>query len=188
MAPAGRTTQFKIRQPCTTRRPCSRVRAKSRPCLIRRARGNPSATGGEASMTATRVQTGVSRLRPTRRRFRKIPRPLLLELRLRKPCCRLRRIFEGWYCRFMSVPGSSGPRPPTVRPTEHCGSFLRHGRRESSSERRGVKRLANSLGFAGFCRLTPSYREPIVPPLTRRHCGQWLSAETYPSPRGSELS
>ena len=40
-------------------------------------------------------QTGVRRLRPTRRRLRKMARPLLVELRLRKPCCRLRRIFDG---------------------------------------------------------------------------------------------
>jgi hypothetical protein len=40
-------------------------------------------------------QTGVSRFRPTRRRFRKMARPLLVELRLRNPCCRLRRIFDG---------------------------------------------------------------------------------------------
>ena len=39
--------------------------------------------------------TGVKRLRPTRRRLRRMPRPLLLALRARKPCCRLRRIFDG---------------------------------------------------------------------------------------------
>jgi len=39
--------------------------------------------------------TGVNRLRPTRRRLRKIARPLLLELRLKNPCCRFRRIFDG---------------------------------------------------------------------------------------------
>src|SRR3989442_10026598 len=37
-------------------------------------------------------QTGVRRLRPTRRRFLRMARPLLVELRLKKPCCRLRRI------------------------------------------------------------------------------------------------
>jgi len=41
------------------------------------------------------AQTGVRRLRPVRRRFRRMPRPLFLELRFRKPCCRLRRIFDG---------------------------------------------------------------------------------------------
>ena len=39
--------------------------------------------------------TGVKRLRPTRRRFAKVALPLLLELRFRKPCCRLRRILDG---------------------------------------------------------------------------------------------
>ena len=40
-------------------------------------------------------QTGVRRLRPTRRRLRKVARPLLVDLRARNPCCRLRRIFDG---------------------------------------------------------------------------------------------
>ena len=39
--------------------------------------------------------TGVKRLRPTRRRLRRMPRPLLVELRLKKPCCRRRRTFDG---------------------------------------------------------------------------------------------
>jgi hypothetical protein len=34
-------------------------------------------------------------LRPTRRRLLKIARPLLVEFRLRNPCWRLRRIFDG---------------------------------------------------------------------------------------------
>src|ERR1039458_3026486 len=37
----------------------------------------------------------VRRLRPTRRRLASVALPLLLELRLRNPCCRLRRIFDG---------------------------------------------------------------------------------------------
>ena len=40
-------------------------------------------------------QTGVRRLRPLRRRFASVALPLLLELRLRNPCWRLRRIFDG---------------------------------------------------------------------------------------------
>ena len=40
-------------------------------------------------------QTGVSRLRPTRRRLARMALPLLLELRFRNPCWRLRRIFDG---------------------------------------------------------------------------------------------
>ena len=39
--------------------------------------------------------TGVRRLRPTLRRLRKVARPLLLELRAKKPCWRFRRIFDG---------------------------------------------------------------------------------------------
>ena len=41
------------------------------------------------------VPTGVSRLRPTRRRFFRMARPLFVELRLRNPCWRFRRIFDG---------------------------------------------------------------------------------------------
>ena len=41
------------------------------------------------------TQTGVRRLRPLRRRLASVALPLLLELRLRNPCCRLRRIFDG---------------------------------------------------------------------------------------------
>ena len=40
-------------------------------------------------------QTGVRRLRPSRRRLRSVARPLLVDLRARNPCCRLRRIFDG---------------------------------------------------------------------------------------------
>ena len=39
--------------------------------------------------------TGVRRLRPTRRRLASVALPLLLALRLRNPCWRLRRIFDG---------------------------------------------------------------------------------------------
>ena len=46
--------------------------------------------------------TGVKRLRPFLRRLAKIARPLRLEFRLRNPCCRFRRIFDGWYVRFIS--------------------------------------------------------------------------------------
>jgi hypothetical protein len=49
--------------------------------------------GGHAPSASP--QTGVKRLRPTRRRLRRIALPLLLELRLRNPCWRFRRIFEG---------------------------------------------------------------------------------------------
>ena len=46
--------------------------------------------------------TGVKRLRPFLRRLAKMARPLRLEFRLRNPCCRFRRIFDGWYVRFIS--------------------------------------------------------------------------------------
>ncbi len=49
------------------------------------------------------AQTGVNRLRPTRRRRARIARPRLLALRARKPCWRFRRIFDGWYWRFMQM-------------------------------------------------------------------------------------
>jgi len=47
-------------------------------------------------------QTGVRRFRPTRRRLASVALPLLVELRFKKPCCRLRRIFDGWYWRFIN--------------------------------------------------------------------------------------
>ena len=46
--------------------------------------------------------TGVKRLRPFLRRLANMARPLRLEFRLRNPCCRFRRIFDGWYVRFIS--------------------------------------------------------------------------------------
>jgi hypothetical protein len=49
--------------------------------------------GGHAP--ARVAYTGVRRLRPTRRRLRRMALPLLLELRFKNPCCRLRRIFDG---------------------------------------------------------------------------------------------
>lgn len=52
----------------------------------------PQRTGRRAH---TQVPTGVRRLRPTRRRFFKMARPLFVEFRLRNPCWRLRRIFDG---------------------------------------------------------------------------------------------
>ena len=49
-------------------------------------------------------------------------------------------------CPFRTVrAGSSAPQAITVRPTKHGGGLLRYGRRETSSERRGVKRLARVL-------------------------------------------
>ena len=47
------------------------------------------------SSAVQRDYTGVKRLRPTRRRLRRVARPLLLELRFKKPCCRFRRILDG---------------------------------------------------------------------------------------------
>jgi len=63
----------------TGRRPFALARLKSRPCLIRRVRDKPSGAGGGASMSAARTQTGVRRLRPTRRRLLRIALPLLEE-------------------------------------------------------------------------------------------------------------
>jgi hypothetical protein len=84
----------------------------------------------------------VSRFRPLRRRLRKMARPLLVELRLRNPCCRTRRLFEGWYCRFMSVNRSDlrAMRPHAPRPWKFPG----HGSGESSNEAGGVKRRSGA--------------------------------------------
>lgn len=98
--PVSAGSQFAIMHPCTRRFPCSRSFEKSRPCLMRWWRANPRRFGDSAAMRQI-DQTGVRRLRPLRRRLRRVALPLLLELRFRKPCCRLRRIFDGWYCRFI---------------------------------------------------------------------------------------
>jgi len=92
--PATNRRQLAIRQPCTARCPSRRVRANSRPRFNRSERAKPRRLADAAAM-ATANQTGVRRLRPTRLRLRKMARPLLDELRDRKPCCRLRRIFDG---------------------------------------------------------------------------------------------
>ena len=68
-------------------------------------------------------QTGVSRLRPVRRRLAKVALPLLVELRFKNPCCRLRRILDGWYWRFIKSiqwriapqPGRTGSSPERER-------------------------------------------------------------------------
>src|SRR5260221_4038914 len=91
-APAGNASQLAMRQPLTTRLPCVLARAKSRPCLMRRPRGKPSAADGTGVMPA-RGYTGVRRLRPLRRRLARMARPLLVEVRLREPCLRFRRVF-----------------------------------------------------------------------------------------------
>jgi hypothetical protein len=87
---------------------------------------------------AAEVQTGVSRWRPARRRRHKVARPLLLRLRARKPCCRLRRIFDGWYWRFInrSVSSPRRPRDGNASPGESRGE--RAG--EFNNEARRVKR------------------------------------------------
>jgi hypothetical protein len=89
--PGVRSAKFRIKQPDVKRRPLARVRAKSLVLLMRLARGKRSRAGGVSGID----YTGVRRLRPTRRRLAKVALPLLLELRFKKPCCRLRRIFDG---------------------------------------------------------------------------------------------
>ena len=66
---------------------------------VRRQSQRPGHAGGHRPHPD---QTGVSRLRPLRRRRARIARPLRLELRFRKPCCRTRLVFEGWNVRFIS--------------------------------------------------------------------------------------
>ena len=89
--PAGSGFQFAIKQPAASRRPPCFTSAKSRPSFKRRDRGKRN----EGRAAAIENQTGVRRLRPARRRFRRMARPLRVALRLRKPCCRLRRTFDG---------------------------------------------------------------------------------------------
>src|SRR5436190_3857015 len=48
-----------------------------------------------------------SRLRPFARRRLRTLRPALVELRLRNPCSRLRRILLGWYVRFTTTASST---------------------------------------------------------------------------------
>ena len=54
----GKSTQFRIKQPCARRRPCTLALAKSRPCLMRRSRGNPNGAGEEASMNGAGSDRG----------------------------------------------------------------------------------------------------------------------------------
>ncbi len=91
-APAGKRFQLAIKHPTVNRSPAWRTAEKSLPCLIRADLLNQSRCRSPADM---RGYTGVSRFRPTRRRLRRIALPLLLELRLKNPCCRLRRRFDG---------------------------------------------------------------------------------------------
>src|ERR1017187_1922160 len=82
--------------------------------------------------------TGVKRLRPTRRRLARMPRPLLLALRARKPCCRLRRTFDGWYCRFINQFSSY---PARAHPQDRCvRKHSANGAREHNSRPPPVKR------------------------------------------------
>ncbi len=50
----------------------------------------------EPALAARRPRYGQSRARPLRRRRFRIARPLLLAMRARKPCVRLRRKLLGW--------------------------------------------------------------------------------------------
>ena len=67
--------------------------------------GLKTATSGDAGQT-------VRRLRPFRRRRRRIARPLRVAMRARKPCRRLRRRTLGWYVRFIAGRGFLGRRRP----------------------------------------------------------------------------
>jgi hypothetical protein len=75
-----------------------------------------------------------------------MPRPLLLALRARNPCCRFRRIFDGWYCRFIhqfsSHPATLSPWKPCVR--KHSAN----GAGENSRELTGVKPVQRKSGRA----------------------------------------
>jgi hypothetical protein len=93
-APSGNRCQLAMRQPRARRWPCCRMRANSPLCSMRRVRSRRRRLGVSAG-AGTRNQTGVRRLRPLRRRLASVALPLLLELRLRNPCWRLRRIFDG---------------------------------------------------------------------------------------------
>ena len=91
------------------------------------------------------AQTGVRRLRPSRRRLASVALPLLVELRFKKPCCRLRRIFDGWYWRFINYfaipPDTASAR--AARP----GKTLRWSERGRISVKPGLSSRA-----AGFNR------------------------------------
>ena len=59
---------------------------------------------GQAGQTARR-------LRPFARRARITARPPRVFIRARKPCVRARLILDGWYVRFITMPGlSKSPR------------------------------------------------------------------------------
>jgi hypothetical protein len=100
-SPSGKGRQLATRQPHTRRCPVSRVCTNSRDPRSRwsRPRRNRSREPGGAVGTG---QTAVSRARPLERRRRITVRPPRVAMRARNPSWRLRRIFDGWYWRFMS--------------------------------------------------------------------------------------
>lgn len=98
VSPSGSRRQFTIRHPQTRRVPSVRVLANSRdPCSRCR---RPSRSRGRVGDTGT-GQTAVKRFRPLLRRALMTLRPPRVDMRARNPSWRLRRIFDGWYWRFM---------------------------------------------------------------------------------------
>lgn len=92
---SGRVRQLRTTHPRTSRSPTSRVRRNSPGRCIRIDRDSRSRWDWGFIDGRATAYTGVRRLRPARRRRAMIARPLLLELRLRKPCWRFLRILEG---------------------------------------------------------------------------------------------
>jgi hypothetical protein len=69
--------------------------------------------------------------------------PLLVELRFKKPCCRLRRIFDGWYWRFINY---FAFYPDTASAGAACpGKTLRWSERGRISVKKGVSSEAAGL-------------------------------------------
>ena len=111
-------------------------------------------------------QTGVNRLRPTRRRLRRIAFPLLVELRLRNPCCRTRRRFEGWYCRFMSV-NQFDARAKKACTRQHRGISRVTGAARVSMKQ-GVSSAGGRLAGCWALRTTPARGCVAVPPPAQK--------------------
>jgi hypothetical protein len=95
----SQTTRSAGWQGCPVRNQTTLDNTLTRPSNLRKipAPTNPAVTseGQPRRGSGGGAQTGVRRLRPARRRFARMARPLLLLFRARKPCCLLRVVFDG---------------------------------------------------------------------------------------------
>ena len=91
----GRLCQLANMQPLAKRLPRSRLARKSALAWIRLDLGKLVSWPEAVICAGKGRQAGVSRVRPRARRPARILRPALVAMRARKPCLRLRLIFDG---------------------------------------------------------------------------------------------